>query len=148
MGLIGDKNMSTTTTKETARAQTKRIPFGTPRTRLSLNTQLEGFHYRWVNDQPGRLSQAQEGGYSFAEPAEVGKEPTENNRVFELVGLQKDGVNPLYAYLMKIPKEWYLEDDKVKQSQLDQIDAAIKGGKADDGNRENRYIPTAGISIK
>lgn len=140
--------MSITTTKESVRAQAKRVPFGTPRTRLSLNTQLEGFHYRWINDLPGRLSQAQEGGYSFVEPSEVGKEPTENNRVFELVGLQKDGVNPLHAYLMKIPQEWYLEDDKVKQSQLDEIDTAIKGGKADSGLKDNRYIPTAGISIK
>lgn len=143
--MIGNKKMAEI--KTTTRNLEKRVPFGTPRTKLSVSIQPEGFHLRWINDSPGRISQAQEGGYSFVEPKEVGKEDTPNGKVFELVGTNKDNT-PLHAYLMKIPQEWYLEDTKSKQSFLDDIDSAIRGGRGDSESKQGRYIPTAGISLK
>lgn len=137
--------MANQNTKTEVRVRNKRRPFNVPQSKLELVTQLEGWHYRWINDYPGRISKALAGDYVFAEPAEVGRDATEDNRVKELAGTQKDG-SAMYAYLMRIPMEFYLEDREISQQYLDQIDEAIKGGKTT--HIEKAYVPTSGISIK
>lgn len=129
----------------------KRIPFGTKTSKLELAIKDPAYHYRYFNDSPGRIQRALDAGYTFVEPEEVGKDPREGreeNKVAIYAGTQTDGVTPLYSYLMKIPMEFYLEDDAVKNLNLDSIDAAIKGGKIDQTAGDNRYIPKEGISIK
>lgn len=131
--------------KENRVARNKRIPFSVPRSKLSVDQEIEGYHLRWINDTPGRIYQAEQAGYSFVEPKEVGSS-AEGNRLSQFVGDQKNG-SPLFAYLMKIPTEWYLEDQETASAHLDEIDRAIKGGKTD-GAQSNRYVPEGGISIK
>lgn len=129
----------------TVKTRNKRRPFNAPNSKLSIDKQLEGWHYRWVNDEPGRIAKAQAGDYTFAEPLEVGREPNNENRVKELAGKNPDG-SAMYAYLMRIPMEFHLEDQQSSQSHLDQIDTAIKGGKLT--NIKGGYVPEGGISIK
>jgi hypothetical protein len=136
------------TTKPEIKVRNKRKPFGVKTTKLAVSTQMEGFHYRWVNDEPGRLSQALEGDYSFVDPKEVGREPRDDNRTREYAGLQKDGITPMYTYLMKIPQEFYVEDQQNSQKNLDDIDDAIRGGQIGRSVNDNRYVPKDGISIK
>jgi hypothetical protein len=136
--------MVTKVTSETVRKQEKRRPFGVPVSRLSVSQEIEGYHLRWINDEPGRIALAQESGYSFVEPHEVGR--TGEDKVKELSGVQRDERTPMYMYLMKIPMEFYLEDRNVLKSQQDNIDDAIRGGKLVSG--ENRYVPEGGISYK
>ena len=131
----------------TERVRNKRKPFGVARLKLSIDKQLEGYHYRWVNDEPGRIASAQSGDYAFAEPLEVGREETEDGRVRELVGTNKDG-SSMYAYLMRIPLDFYLEDQQEKQAYLDDVDNAIRGGKIDSRSGDGRYVPDGGISFK
>jgi hypothetical protein len=131
----------------TERQRNKRKPFGVPRLKLSIDKQLEGYHYRWVNDEPGRIAQALSGDYAFAEPEEVGREDTDDGKVRELAGTNKDG-SAMYAYLMRIPYEFYLEDQSDKQAYLDEVDKAIRGGKISTSPGDNRYVPEGGISIK
>jgi hypothetical protein len=131
--------------KETKVTRNKRIPFNVPRTKLSVDVEIEGYHLRWVNDVPGRIHQAEQAGYQFVEPKEIGS-TDEGTRVSVLGGVQKNG-SPLIQYLMKIPMEWYLEDKKLASDHLDEIDRAIRGGKTD-GAHANRYVPEGGISIK
>jgi hypothetical protein len=140
-----DKKTTSGLTPE--RQRNKRKPFGGARLKLNVETQLEGYHYRWVNDEPGRIAGALAGDYTFAEPSEVGREESEDSRVKELVGTNKDG-SSLYAFLMRIPLEYYYEDQKEKQSYLDDIDRAIKGGEVAAHSSDKRYTPKGGISIK
>lgn len=132
-----------------ATKRNKRVPFGIARTKLAVDQQIEGFHLHWVNDTPGRLGQALAGDYSFVEPAEIGLEDTRENKVMLLVGTQEDG-SPMNAYLMKIPLEFYYDDQTAGQSPLDQIDNAIRGGQlsAPGDSSEGRYVPKEGISYK
>jgi len=137
--------MTETIKTNEVKVRNKRQPFNAPTSKLALSQQLEGWHYRWINDEPGRIAKAQAGDYVFAEPAEVGRDASTDNRVKELGGTNKDG-SAMWVYLMRIPMEFYLEDKAASQAHLDQIDNAIKGGKTTHVN--NSYIPEGGISIK
>jgi hypothetical protein len=129
------------------KTRNKRKPFGVPRTKLSVDNQDPAYHYRWVNDEPGRIAQALEGDYTFVEPQEVNRTSKDGNRVRELAGKLEDG-SAMYTYLMKIPREYFEEDQQASQSYLDDIDAAIRGGKINAGANDKRYVPEGGISIK
>jgi hypothetical protein len=141
--------MTITDKKEMAqpKARNKRIPFGVARSKLAVANLIEGYHLRWINDEPGRIAQAQDGGYTFVEPDEVGREKSEDNKVKVLGGAQKDG-SALYIYLMKLAMEYHLEDVQENQSKLDKIDSAIRGGSAHDADKTGQYIPKSGISLK
>jgi hypothetical protein len=146
MGLIGDKKMTDTKTTE-VKQRNKRKPFGVPRSKLTIAKQDPAFHYRWILDAPGRLQEAIEGDYTFVTPEEVGREDTKENKVYVRGGSNVDG-SEQRQYLMKIPREFHEEDSKVSQAYLDEIDAAIKGGKVNQTLGDNRYVPENGISIK
>lgn len=135
-------------TKTTIRSQEKRRPFGVPVSRLSIFKEIDGYHLRWINDEPGRLALAQESGYTFVEPSEVGRASNDDNLVKELVGTQRDNATPLYAYLMKIPMEFYLEDRNLMETKLDKVDDAIRRGTFERQNGDGRYVPDGGITYK
>lgn len=150
--------MANTQTKDVEKAQEvvrvegdrpqrkQRIPFGVPRTKLSVSAGIPGYHLHWINDVSGRIYGAQEGGYEYVAPKEVGAEGNET-QVKRLVGTNEDG-SPMFAYLMKIRQEWYEEDKAESQKVNDEIERAIKGGKLNEQSGDNRYVPREGISIK
>ena len=48
---------------------------------------------------------------------------------------------------MRIPKEWYDEDQAEKQKEPDRVDEAIGKGQLEERPGDNRYIPDSGIKI-
>jgi hypothetical protein len=146
MGLTGEKKMADNKTTET-KQRNKRKAFGQPRSKLTIDKQDPAFHYRWILDAPGRLQEALEGDYTFVEPKEVGRDANGENKVFVKGTTNADGSVQL-QYLMKIPREFYEEDQAVAQAYLDDIDAAIKGGRINQTAGDKRYVPDNGISIK
>jgi hypothetical protein len=131
--------------QEAKPTRTKRVPFGAPRTKLDVANDIPGYHLHWVNDEGGRISDAQQGGYEFVKPAEVGKDGKED-QIKILVGKQDDG-SGLYAYLMKIRMEWYEEDQQLALQAQDQFDDAIRKGTLEQSAGDNRYVPKGGIKI-
>lgn len=130
------------------RKREKRRAFGAPKSRLSVNKEIEGFHLRWINDEPGRIQEALNSDYSFVTPEEVGRVPVDRDdqKVKELVGVGRDDSTPLYAYLMKIPQEWY-EEDKIERGSLqDKFDEAIRQGALE--KSPNQYVPAGGIKYQ
>jgi hypothetical protein len=128
-----------------AKVRAKRTPFNAAVSKLALDKQDPNFHYRWINDEPGRIQKALAGDYVFVDPEEVGKPSDKEGRVSIHGGVNKDG-SSMKIYLLKIPMDYYLEDKQTSQAHLDQIDTAIKGGKITPIS--NSYIPEGGISIK
>jgi hypothetical protein len=126
----------------------KRRPFGVANSKLGINREIEGYHLRWINDTPGRLAMAQESGYEFVTPEEVGRVPLdrEKTKVKELADTTSKDGSPIYAYLMKLPQEWYEADNKIREQPQDQFDDAIRAGSIE--NSAGRYIPKGGISYK
>lgn len=124
--------------------RSKRVPFGVSKQKLGVGLDIPGYHLYWVNDTPGRVSEAQKGGYEFVAPKEVG-EVSDGSQVKRLVGTNEDG-SAMYAYLMKIEDAYYLEDQATMQKEIDKFDTAINRGTLDEKPGDKRY--NAGISIK
>jgi hypothetical protein len=141
-----------------AREARTRIPMSAPRAKLST-PDIPGFHSHWLNDYPGRLLQASQGGYEFVSPEEalvssrdlagdvVGKGTDLGSRISVVVGKNEDGT-PLRAYLMKIRNEWYKEDQLASQERVDAVHEGMRQGKQQvDGegvaDARQRYVKSA-----
>jgi hypothetical protein len=113
--------------------------------KLDVNSQVTGYHLCWINDTPGRLFEAEESGYEYVSPSEIGSGERED-RVKRLVGTNQDG-SAMFAFLMKIRQEWYDEDQSSLGEVNRQIEDAIKGGKINKQSNDGRYVPPGGIII-
>jgi hypothetical protein len=136
----------------------KRIPLGRPRFKLSASQLIPpGKVGRWVNDDPGRLEAAEEGGYTFLNDAKaVVGESGENERdmlstkVCRRVGTREGG-HAKTAYLMVIDKDTYDNDQAEKEGEIKRMEDGLRRGeitqpgglKAGDG----MYTPEEGIKI-
>ena len=112
----------------------KRVPLGTIRTKLQVEP-IEGYKFRWVNDEENRIPQAEQGGYEFTTYDELAGRPIGQHdtaptsvemgsKVSKVVGTQENGA-PLTAYLMKIKQEWYDEDQAEKQKYIDAVEQGL-----------------------
>lgn len=87
----------------------------------------EGFHRRWVNDNPGRIAMFQELAYDHViEPGIKSDSP--DSRVRRLVGTQAGGA-PQYAYLMETPLEEYQAGVEEKEEARKPFEDAIRRGE-------------------
>ena len=124
----------------------ERVPLGSYRQKLTA-PERAGFHRRWINDNGDRIVQAEAGGYQFVEDERDRDEAGRGVKRFMTVGVKEDG-SPLKAYLMEIRQEFFDEDQKAKQSKIDEVEAAIKRGKVESEDQSKFYVPTEGISIR
>ena len=128
-----------------------RRPLGGRRLKLQLSDDdMKAFKDRqmvprWINDQDGRVQSALGGGYRFVDPehaTSLGQgavhagNTDEGSKVSKIVSR---GDQPIRAYLMEIPKEFYDEDQAAKEDTNRSIDEALAVGKAGGANVENQY---------
>jgi len=130
-----------------------RVPLGAQRIKGVVANQEKGYHYHWVNDKPGRLDMALDGGYAFVkrEGVEIGTTGNMNTNLGSMVsqyaGHDESG-HPFNRYLMRIRNEYYDEDQAKKMFEVDNVDRAIRAGKFKHGaNPETSYVPKNGIKI-
>ena len=123
----------TTETKKTQRV--KRTPINGQRSILNVKGKDPAYSYRIVNDVDDRINEFLERGYEIVteEGIQVGDKrvakPTQSGSAVELsVG---QGTK---AFLMRIKKEWYDEDQAEKNSKVDQIETQMKADPRKDGN--------------
>jgi hypothetical protein len=119
-------------------AKIERVPLGARKPRLSAE-QRPGFVRRWVNDRPGRIEDARNGGY-------VHVQDSRGEPISRPVGTAEGG-GGMRAYLMEIPKSLYDEDFAAAQSIVDDIDKAIYRGKYKEEPGDKRYVPEGGIKV-
>lgn len=126
----------------------ERRAFGSPKSRLTVPKIPSGYHLHWVNDDSGRIYDAQEGGYEFCTHEDVGLPPDVHgeSRVKRRVGTNDAG-EALFAYLMKIRQEWYEEDQAALSEQVDRVEEAIRSGTFEAREGDLRYVPKSGIKI-
>lgn len=126
----------------------ERVPFGAHRTKLQVPA-IKGFVLRWINDVDGRPERAVEGGYVYVTKDEVPKKIGDgnlhqdnsdlNSRVSKIVS--RGNKKPVRAYLMKIKKEWYEEDQRAKEGVNQQVDEALRQGTPGGNVVDNQYVP-------
>lgn len=100
---------------------------------LTVQGQDPDYHYRIVNDDEDRIRQFTDAGYELVQGKDVkvgdkrinAASPEGSNAQVSVGGGKK-------AFVMRIKKEWYLEDQAAKQREVDAVEAATKQ-KALDG---------------
>ena len=138
----------------------QRLKWGDPKLRMSVDSETvdrlskSGLTPRWVNDDgKGRIERLQQRGYDFVtdESTKIGDDQQGNSdlgaRVSRVVGTNKTG-DPIRAYLMVQPSEFYNEDQEEKESVNAKVDEAIRRGEAggpnetsfNDGKGNHTYI--------
>lgn len=105
--------------------------------------EIPGFHLCWVNDD-GRVEAYLDRGYDFVENNEQGLSQSSGdtgNRVRIMAGKTEAGI-ALYGYLMKIPLEWWEEDQAGERAVNDKIESTIKrGGDSRANPQAKQYVP-------
>jgi hypothetical protein len=97
----------------------------TRRNRLDVKDQDPNFHYRIVNDTDDRIEAFKAAGYEVVE--RPGK--TSDARVDVPTGIGSSMISVgggKKAVVMRIPKDWYKEDQKVKQAAIAETEDAMK----------------------
>lgn len=112
-----------------------RTPFGGFQKKLDVLNQIPGYVLFWINDDGARVPTVLQHGYQFVEGHEVGMAEgvlTNNRdlggRVSRPVGRKADG-STMFAYLMKLPIEFWEQDRAAHDERQAGIDAAIKGSR-------------------
>ena len=125
--------------KRPYRKPKKRIPLG-QRNVLTVTKEDKdpNFEYRWVNDRDDRINMFRDAGWEVDTRREglqtgdpnVGKDTGRaGTPVTKSVGGGK------VAYLMKIPKEYYEEDQQAKAAKIDEMESDLKLEK----DKKGRY---------
>lgn len=145
------------TDNERPQMERKRGGFAGTSQKLNVTKSIPGYHLHIFNDDGVRVEEAISVGWEFVTPDEVGKTTphvTSRNtdlgdKVRFLVGKTESG-SPLYAYLMKIREEWWLEDQQALQARNDMVDEAIRSGNSPEGSTASKefYVGKEGIKIK
>ena len=144
---------SAPTAAEDGTTRKRRNVFNGTEAKISVRTQIEGYHLHVFTDTGGRIKEAVDSGYEFVKPDEVGG-VSENvisrngdlgERIRYLVNPRAEGTEQ-YGYLMKIRQEWYEEDQAELQAKNNRSDAAIRKGKIT-GDDPSFYTPRDGIKL-
>ncbi len=125
----------------------ERVPVSGMRDIMTVLNKEEGYEYRWVNDideKGSRIFKYKRGGWDMA-PLQTpeGELTVGEEAVFRTEG--KEDIVRLhvgagqFAYLMRIKKEWYDEDQKAKQDAIDEVEATIAGTGSSTGENFGQY---------
>jgi hypothetical protein len=108
------------------RGRTNRTRIG-QRNILTVEGKDPAFEYRIVNDEGDRIAQFEDAGYELVEAADVrvgdkrvSKATSEGSKAQVAVGGGRK------AYVMRIRREWYQEDQAAKQAKLDSVEQTMK----------------------
>lgn len=150
VNLPADREASSQAREDTRQGEgrSKRKPLGVPEQRLAANVP-SGMSGRWMNDVPGRLQRALEGGYQFiGDDGEVVQNRKGGRS--EIVGTGREG-GAMRAYLMAIPTVLYEQDQAAKQAQIAERESAIRSGEPQQVAPQDRsafYTPSEGINLR
>lgn len=112
----------------------KRQPVGV-RGRLNIQGKEAGYEYYIAADRPGNIAELQARGYEFvpADKVTVGdRRVSQPSAVGEKATVQLGGGE--VGYVMRIPKEWYDEDQAAKLAEIRKTKDTIKRVDKKDGD--------------
>ena len=101
----------------------KRTPIGT-RNRLSVKNQDPNYTYRIVNVVDDRVEMFQDQGYEIVSDAKVGDKRVDNAAPIGSNGSISVGGGQR-AVTMRIRKDWYEEDQQIKQAEIDKLEQTM-----------------------
>lgn len=102
-----------------------------------------GFVRRWFNDNKNRIAEGEELAYDFVTDKGV-KSTDPGSRISRIVGSGENG-EPLRAYLMETPEEYYQEGLAEKEAKNRQVDDAIAAGRDSTGQHPDTHAGRGSI---
>ncbi len=119
----------------------KRISLQEQRNTLTVSDKDPNFEYRIVNDTEDRIAKFKLAGWEVApkKDHQIGDPLVDTGQATTTSIVEKHVGGGVKAVLMRIPKEWYDEDQTKKQEEVDRMEAAMKRDardKADYGKIE------------
>ena len=116
-------------------ARPKRTAIGT-RNVLTVDRKEPGYEYRFVNDTNDRVEAFSQNGWDVvrAQDAKIGDKRVERATPEGSVATASVGGGQK-AVLMRIPSEWYKEDQAAKQAEIDRLEQTMK----EEAHREGNY---------
>lgn len=107
----------------------------------------DGYKRRWVNDDPGRINEMLDKGYTFVKDNVEGDKAIlstgQGTRKTQVVSRQSDG-SALDGYLMEQEDSLYSEDQQTKEEARSRKEEQIRRVKGSDGIGGSAYDPTKG----
>jgi len=86
----------------------------------------EGYKRRWVNDDGPRIKNFLDAGYTFVQDPFATKIDKSSGIPSQMGSAVKTKVGQnLFAYLMEVPMEFYLEDQAIKQKRVDETEESF-----------------------
>ena len=116
--------MTKQSNSQSASARPQRTPLA-GRNRLSVKDRDPNYIYRIVNDQDDRISRLLEQGYEIDPNASVGDKRVDNPSSLGSTSTVSVGQG-MKAVVMRQRKEWFEEDQRTKQAQIDEVESTMK----------------------
>jgi hypothetical protein len=121
-----------------------RIPLsdaGLKRLQVPVDLDEDKYAYRWINNAPGRLEAAEAGGY---EKVPLDEKPTAGEDVNGTVSQVHNRGSGQRAFLMRIPRKMWTEDQEAKEQLNKTVDRAIDRQEFSGRQLEEAYVPEGG----
>lgn len=113
----------------------KRAPINGKRSILNVRGKEPGYEYRIVNDVDSRINEFLERGYEVVTDSSISVGDKRVNKPSQAGSAVEISVGQgTKAFLMRIPKEYYDEDQREKQKQINLIEGQMKAEANKDGN--------------
>lgn len=131
----------------------ERVPMSLPVQKLAV-PEIPGYHTHWMEGTQLRINQALKAGYEFVSPEEVdsvtsdlagdplGGGSTDLGSRVSLMSGMDDQNNAIRLYLMKLPQEFWEEDQASILKQSEKISEALGGGNI--APAEASYVKSQG----
>ena len=120
---------------------------GRPRTRVPISIrnvlkwddQDPAYQYRWVNDNEDRIQRFKGAGWNLVESKDHAGGNRSTGDPSKLASyVEKSVGSGTKAVLMRIDKQYYEEDQKVKQEEVDEIERSMDPRNRDGGSWEGK----------
>jgi hypothetical protein len=113
----------------------RRTPASGARDKLTVYGKDPNFVYRWVRNDEGRIQWFQERGYDVVTgDLEVGQKTVDSGSKLGSA-VTKFGGGAVTLVLMRIPKEWYDEDQAAKEDAVASTEATMRNPEAQVGGK-------------
>lgn len=117
--------------------RTKRIPVSGHRDILTVHGKEDGYVYRWVNDENGRIDRLKAAGYELVDhDVEVGQRTADTSKGTSSVVSKYVGQG-VTSYLMRTKAEFHKEDHEAMMKKVDESEADMK--RTLNSNRNGTY---------
>jgi hypothetical protein len=126
-------------TTERTHDRPHRVPLSEQRARLKAKYREPGFQYRFVNDTEDRIERFQVAGYEVVNHKTETRDPGAgaDTVVGSPVAVSVGGGTK--AVLMRIPQDWYDEDQKKKQEKIKAQEATMRRDIPKAGDADGNY---------